>query len=358
MYSEEQKQAITTTSKNTLVAAAAGSGKTTVIVGRINYLIEKGVDPSSIYAITYTNMAAQEMLSRINYPILIGTMHSLANSILQSNGVDTSTILKEESFNDLIEMTKSKHIEMPKITHLLVDELQDISDVEFDFIVNTLKADNLYFVGDSCQAIYGFKGGNYNNFMDFANESTTSVYELTTNYRNPQNILTFGNKFLRGMGDMYRVQSQVYQEYLGEVYEEKYSLENIINLIQENKDYKNWFVLGRKNSEVQDILNAFQKEKIPCSTFKKSEKTFEEVQAEMEDNKVKVLTIHSAKGLETNNVIVIGAKQFNNEEKRVCYVAATRAKEKLYWMTALKKGSPKKTNYHKDEIDYGPTVTW
>ena len=146
MYSEEQKQAITTTSKNTLVAAAAGSGKTTVIVGRINYLIEKGVDPSSIYAITYTNMAAQEMLSRIDYPILIGTMHSLANSILQSNGVDTSTILKEESFNDLIEMTKSKHIEMPKITHLLVDELQDISDVEFDFIVNTCNNVQLLYI--------------------------------------------------------------------------------------------------------------------------------------------------------------------------------------------------------------------
>ena len=151
MYSEEQELAIKTTSRDTLIAAAAGSGKTTTIVGRINYLIKQGVEPDTIYAITFTNMAAQEMLERIDYPIFIGTIHSLANKILQTNGVDTSQTIQDESFDELLEMTKRRHIEMPKITHLLVDELQDIADVEFDFIINTLRAQNLYFVGDSCQ---------------------------------------------------------------------------------------------------------------------------------------------------------------------------------------------------------------
>ena len=91
------------------------------------------------------------MLERIDYPIFIGTIHSLANKILQTNGVDTSQTIQDESFDELLEMTKRRHIEMPKITHLLVDELQDIADVEFDFIINTLRAQNLYFVGDSCQ---------------------------------------------------------------------------------------------------------------------------------------------------------------------------------------------------------------
>ena len=124
---------------------------TTTIVGRINYLIKQGVEPDTIYAITFTNMAAQEMLERIDYSIFIGTIHGLANKILQTNGVDTSQTIQDESFDELLEMTKRRHIEMPKITHLLVDELQDIADVEFDFIVNTLRAQNLYFVGDSCQ---------------------------------------------------------------------------------------------------------------------------------------------------------------------------------------------------------------
>ena len=50
--------------------------------------------------------------------------------------------------------------------------------------------------------------------------------------------------------------------------------------------------------------------------LKKQKKTFEELKQEMQENKVKVLTIHSAKGLEADNVVVIGAKKFNSEEKK------------------------------------------
>ena len=51
----------------------------------------------------------------------------------------------------------------------------------------------------------------------------------------------------------------------------------------------------------------------------------------MKENTVKVLTIHTAKGLEANNVIVVGAKFFNTEERCVSYVAATRARNLLVW---------------------------
>ena len=362
MYSEKQELAIKTTSHDTLIAAAAGSGKTTTIVGRINYLIKQGVEPDTIYAITFTNMAAQEMLERIDYPIFIGTIHSLANKILQTNGVDTSQTIQDESFDELLEMTKRRHIEMPKITHLLVDELQDIADVEFDFIINTLHAQNLYFVGDSCQSIYGFKGGNFHHFLNFLEEPTTEVYELTTNYRNPRKILAFANTFLKGMGDVYRVESHTSRDWDGEVYAEPYSMKRIVSLIEDDGNYKDWFVLARKNSEVREVIDALERAKIPCGTFKKAEKTFEELKQEMQENKVKVLTIHSAKGLEADNVIVIGAKKFNSEEKRICYVAATRARERLYWMTEnpVKKEYPRgnraKMGMYDDST--GATITW
>ena len=350
MYSEEQELAIKTTSHDTLIAAAAGSGKTTTIVGRISHLIKQGVEPDTIYAITFTNMAAQEMLERIDYPIFIGTIHSLANKILQTNGVDTSRTIQDESFDELLEMTKRRHMEMPKITHLLVDELQDIADVEFDFIVNTLRAQNLYLVGDSCQSIYGFKGGNFHHFLNFLEEPTTTVYELTTNYRNPRKILAFANTFLKGMGDVYRVESHTYRKEDGEVYQEPYSIKRIVSLIQEDENYKDWFVLARKNSEVHMVMDALERAKIPCGTFKKADKTFEEMKQEMQENKVKVLTIHSAKGLEADNVIVIGAKKFNSEEKRVCYVAATRARERLYWMAE----NPAKQEYRGNRSKMNP----
>ena len=66
MLSAQQDKAVKSTDKIILVAAAAGSGKTRVIVEHIKFLIESGVDPSKIYAITYTNSAAQEMLERLN----------------------------------------------------------------------------------------------------------------------------------------------------------------------------------------------------------------------------------------------------------------------------------------------------
>ncbi len=56
----------------------------------------------------------------------------------------------------------------------------------------------------------------------------------------------------------------------------------------------------------------------------------------LETNKVKVLTIHSAKGLENKNVIVVGARMYNYDERRIAYVAATRAENALYWCTFMR----------------------
>lgn len=48
------------------------------------------------------------------------------------------------------------------------------------------------------------------------------------------------------------------------------------------------------------------------------------------------MTIHSAKGLEFPYVVTIGAKVFNQEERRICYVAATRAMKSLYWCPTIR----------------------
>lgn len=74
-----------------LVLAGAGSGKTRTVTYRVAYLLERGVDPSRILLLTFTNKAAREMLSRIQVllgdqarGIWGGTFHSIANRLLRS----------------------------------------------------------------------------------------------------------------------------------------------------------------------------------------------------------------------------------------------------------------------------------
>ena len=87
---EEQIKPVMDTEGAVLVLAGAGSGKTRVLTSRIAYLVEnKGAQPSSILAITFTNKAANEMKERLSAMIdgaqsmWICTIHSMCVRILR-----------------------------------------------------------------------------------------------------------------------------------------------------------------------------------------------------------------------------------------------------------------------------------
>ncbi|HQU98153.1 MAG TPA: DNA helicase II [Nitrosomonas sp.] len=92
----QQLEAITLPHQSALILAGAGSGKTRVLTTRIAYLIQSGqVSPHGILAVTFTNKAAKEMLTRITamLPInprgmWIGTFHGLCHRLLRTHYQD------------------------------------------------------------------------------------------------------------------------------------------------------------------------------------------------------------------------------------------------------------------------------
>lgn len=89
---DRQRQAVETTKGPCLILAGPGSGKTRVVTSRICYLLEQGVAPSQILAITFTKKAAEEMRERVakmlgNLPsgLTICTFHSLGFRILRQH---------------------------------------------------------------------------------------------------------------------------------------------------------------------------------------------------------------------------------------------------------------------------------
>ena len=72
-----------------VVLAGAGSGKTRVLTTRIAHMIQSGIAPEEILAVTFTNKAAKEMKARVDrqvkVPVAIGTFHSICLGILRKN---------------------------------------------------------------------------------------------------------------------------------------------------------------------------------------------------------------------------------------------------------------------------------
>lgn len=89
-YNDEQKKAIVSSAKKILIIAGAGSGKTTVLTKRIEFLVnKKNIKPEEILAITFTRKAKQEMINRLNKNQVEGanvhTFNSFCENFLRNN---------------------------------------------------------------------------------------------------------------------------------------------------------------------------------------------------------------------------------------------------------------------------------
>jgi DNA helicase-2/ATP-dependent DNA helicase PcrA len=139
-----------------LVIAGAGSGKTRVLVHRVAYLVEKGVNPQQILLLTFTRRSAEEMLRRASLLLDVrcqhvsgGTFHSFANMVLrkyaQLLGISNNfTILDRADAEDAVNLVRTqlgfhksekrfprKHAILEVISKS-VNKSEDIGDVLYD----------------------------------------------------------------------------------------------------------------------------------------------------------------------------------------------------------------------------------
>lgn len=349
---EQQRAIVEATEPRIVVVASAAAGKTRCITERVRWLLERGVPAGEIVTITFTNAAAEEISERLNNPsgLFIGTIHSLANYYLRSGGIDTSRILNDEKFDDLFKLIKKNPGCVQHVSHLIVDEAQDSNPQQFEFLLDMINPDNYMLMGDHRQSIYRFNGATPDYILGLMESPEVTTYDLNENFRNAPEILDYAQSIIRQLGyDYVDYSIAMRKELRGRVVNVDYSGEGIVRTIKRYVEegramYSDWFVLTRTNAESEAIMAVLKKHSIPFDTFKKAQLDNKGLKQKMKENTVKVLTIHTAKGLEADNVIVIGARWHDVEEKCISYVAATRARNLLVWTKKVNPRRPK-TSY-------------
>lgn len=261
-------------------------------------------------------------------------------------------ITNQIDFEDIINMAY-QNLDKIKLNYkyLIIDEYQDISKSRYYLIKKMVNLFNikLLAVGDDFQSIYSFSGSDVNLFTNFYDlMGYASLKKITKTYRNSQELIDIaGNFVMKNKNQIFkRLISNKHIDKPIEIfyYDDKVlALQNIIDkIISENKDSK-ILLLGRYKSDILSIIdnNNFKinKDKIIYTKLNIC---------------LDFLTIHSSKGLGSDNVILInlnsGKKGFpseiedenliklldNNsnleEERRLFYVALTRTKNKVYLM--------------------------
>lgn len=290
MLNAEQRRAAETLEGPVLILAGAGSGKTRALTCRVANLMDHGVAPWNILALTFTNKAAREMRERTEQLVgekagnaWISTFHATCARILRrdieklgysrSFGIydddDQNAVLKEIlkrlniddkllsyrdmkaiisdaknhmigpdewfqqsardrraqmvhdafvayqerlktlnalDFDDLLLKTLELLCDHPPVLdsyrerfhYVMVDEYQDTNAAQYQLVrLLTSESRNLCVVGDDDQSIYGWRGADIRNILDFEKDyPDATVIKLEQNYRSTANILDAANQVI------------------------------------------------------------------------------------------------------------------------------------------------------------------
>ena len=196
-----------------------------------------------------------------------------------------ATLRKNNSidFDDIIMLTVKLFLENPdrlmyyqeKFNYILVDEYQDTNKTQF-LLISLLSSGtgNICVVGDESQSIYGFRGADISNILNFESEfPNAKIIKLEENYRSTKNILNAANEVIKN--NKSKIDKELWTQNdegekldyktLNNEYEE---VEFVVDKIDEvcrkqNQKYSDFAVLFRTNAQARVLEEVFMKAGTP-----------------------------------------------------------------------------------------------
>lgn len=306
---------------------------------------------------------------------------------------EQSRIDFEDMINEAVEeLRKNENLYTNVYDHILVDEYQDISKQRCKILSELLHRNpgcKLFSVGDDWQSIMGFAGSNLNFFVNFERYfEKPAITKISTNYRSTKSIVDAGAAVIRKNGSCqiakptlaYRQESKPIRVLVSthkKDFETRYYEQTVDDCLDQITDY---IKRGYKPRDIL-VLNRYKSPYVVKVFLERAKRRDLNVAFDSEfarENQIRLMTVHKSKGLEAKVVFVLDVikgtygfpceiedssiygparedyppQDHKEEERRLFYVAVTRAKEDLtiYTWEPSKSEFLEEIKDHVDEI--------
>lgn len=272
---------------------------------------------------------------------------------------------KKVDFNDLLILATqdfSQSMDPNSIEHLIIDEFQDTSNIALRFAdaIQAYSTDiSITTVGDDWQSIYGFNGSDVTIISEYEKRyAGTSVRHLNANFRSHPKIVDLGKRFIS------RNPAQIQKSVLSQNHAYDHSVVGFIPFdemereIERIPDHESIFFLYRYNDDSPATRGIFRK-------YFKLDASRKPVRSSECKKNIQLMTIHASKGLEARHVFILFPDGIQrtfpseiedhfifdlvrarsddypfSEERRLMYVAITRAEQNVYFVSPHVDRSP------------------
>lgn len=294
-----------TIDQSMLVTGCAGSGKSVIAMHKAEQIAKEG-----------------------NSVILISLTRSL-NSFMQTGRNCSSYLFYHYHY--------WKYIGMPSADYIIVDEIQDFEREEIQEFIEAA-GKYYFFFGDSAQSIYNHFGKKTLTIEEIADMTGLVPLKLYNNYRLPRNVAKITQDYV-GVNVM-QYEEKVYKNKEKDIphfihFETTDEQINKIIEISSSNPEMSVGVLLPSNQQVIEICEKLKSQEFDYEFKFKTEAQDKRAQGELHftNNLPKVMTYHSAKGLQFDIVIIpMFEGAYNEDTRKALYVAMTRTMHQLYLM--------------------------